>query len=170
MKIANQKIELVDIDTIQPHPRNPRMGDVGAISESIDEHGFYGVCVVQESTRYILVGSHRWKGAKWKGATEVPVAWVDCDDDEAIRILLVDNRTNDVPSYDDAQLATLLRELSDTARGYAGTGFDGDALDDLLHDLDNADPPGDPNAQQGARSDVTCPECGHQFRPESKSW
>lgn len=136
MRIANQSIELVEIDSIRPHPANPREGDVGAVAESIDEHGFFGVCVCQVSTRYILAGNHRWKAAKAIGAAEVPVAWVDCDDDEALRILLADNRTSDLASYDMQQLADLLDQLDQTERGLSGTGYDGDALDEILNDLE----------------------------------
>jgi DNA modification methylase len=162
MKIANTTIERVPIDSIQPHPANPRQGDVGAVAESLDEHGFFGVCVCQVSTRYILAGNHRWKAAKFKGATEIDVAWVDCDDDEALRILLVDNRTSDMATYDDVQLAELLQSLAASQRGLAGTGYDGDALDELLRDLDNQFDPGsgDPGAAPPDRGEELAEQWG----------
>ena len=134
MKIINEAVELAPVDAVQPHPRNPRQGDVGAIHESIEANGFYGAVVAQRSTGFILAGNHRWQAARHAGATEVPVIWVDVDDDHALRILLADNRTNDLATYDDSALASLLQELAD-AGNLAGTGYDGDALDDLLADL-----------------------------------
>jgi hypothetical protein len=50
------------------------------------------------------------------------------DEDTAARIVLVDNRSNDLAAYDDHALLDLLQSLPDLA----GTGFDGDSLDELL--------------------------------------
>jgi DNA modification methylase len=68
------------------------------------------------------------------GAKSVPVIWVDVDDETAVRVLLADNRTNDVASYDNAVLAEILSELA-SGPGLEGTGYDGDDLDALIADL-----------------------------------
>jgi hypothetical protein len=83
--IINETIEQVPIGSLKPHPRNPRRGDVGAIQASIGHHGFYGAVVAQRSTRRILAGNHRWLAAQAAGLTEVPVAWVDVDDEQTQR-------------------------------------------------------------------------------------
>ena len=134
-RIINESYEIVPIDQIRPHPRNPRQGDVGAIQQSIEANGFYGACVVQRSTGHILAGNHRWKGARAAGEKTIPVTWVDCDDDRALRILLADNRTSDIASYDDNALAELLRSIQLDTGTLLGTGFDGEALDELLEGL-----------------------------------
>ena len=90
MKILSSTYELVAIDALTPHPENPRRGDIEAVAESIDQNDFYGAVIAQVSTRRILVGNHRWKAAKKRGALFIPVLWVDCDDDRARRILLAD--------------------------------------------------------------------------------
>lgn len=135
MRIINESAETIAIDAVRPHPRNPRQGDIGAIHASIEANGFYGAIVAQRSTGFILAGNHRWQAARHAGATEVPVVWVDVDDDHALRILLADNRTNDLASYDDSALADLLRDILESTGSLDGTGYDGDALDDLLKDL-----------------------------------
>jgi hypothetical protein len=117
------------------HERNPNQGDWGAIQESIEANGFFGAVVAQKSTRKILAGNHRWKVASNLGYDAIPVVWVDVDDDAAIRILLSDNRTSRLGDDDTAKLAELLSELAMTDRGLSGTGFDGDALDQLISDL-----------------------------------
>lgn len=139
MRILNHSVELVPLDQLSPHPRNPRQGDVGAIHESIQANGFYGVVIAQRSTGHILAGNHRYLAASHAGATEIPVAWVDVDDDEALRILLADNRTNDLASYDNTALADLLQEIMAEAGTLDGTGYDGDDLDELLRDLSMPD-------------------------------
>lgn len=141
MKQAPQEyIARFPLDQAKPHPENPRQGDVGAIYESIQHHGFYGTLIIQRSTGYILAGNHRFLAAEQHGATDLPALVLDVDDDEARRILLVDNRTNDLAAYDDSGLAALLQQLVTETGTLAGTGFDGDDLDQLLADLEGFEP------------------------------
>jgi ParB-like chromosome segregation protein Spo0J len=131
VRVCNERYEVVAVERLTPHPKNPRRGDVGAIAKSIAKNGFYGAVVAQSSTGYILAGNHRYEAAKREGATEVPVVWVDVDDKTARRILLADNKTNDVAGYDDEALAAIL-EAARNDGDLLGTGYDDDDLDKLL--------------------------------------
>jgi len=122
------------------HPDNPRHGDIGAITTSIEQNGWYGTLVAQRSTSRVLVGNHRLVAAIGLGLAEVPVYWVDCDDDEARRILVADNRTSDLAAYDEPGLASLLQAVMASTDGLVGTGYDGDDLDELLADIRCGDP------------------------------
>jgi hypothetical protein len=134
MNTINQTTETIPIDDIQPHPRNPRRGNATAIHDSITTNGFYGTIVAQRSTGHILVGNHRYAVAKAAGATHIPVTWVDVDDDHALRILLVDNRTNDIAGYDDDELMTMLTSILDEFGTLDGTGYDDDIFTSLTND------------------------------------
>jgi hypothetical protein len=125
----------VSIDDITPHPKNVRQGDIGAISESLKAHGQYRAIVVQRSTGHILAGNHTYKAAKALGWQTISAHFIDCDDDAAMRILLADNRANDLATYDDGALAELLTALSHTDDHLTATLFTGDDLDDLLFRL-----------------------------------
>jgi len=136
--MEQRKIEhtIVDIDSVEAHPKNVRQGDIGAISESLKAHGQYRPIVVDKRTNRILAGNHTWKAAKALGWQQINAGFIETkDDDEALRILLADNRTTDLASYDDSGLAELLKQLSETDIGLEGTAFDGDDLDSLLKDL-----------------------------------
>jgi ParB-like chromosome segregation protein Spo0J len=124
------------ITDFQPHPKNVRQGDVGAIAESLKAHGQYKPIVVQKSTNLVLTGNHTLQAARQLGWAEIAAVYVDCDDDQALRILLVDNRTNDLAMYDDRALAELLTELATSNSGLEGSLFTGDDLDDLLYRLE----------------------------------
>jgi hypothetical protein len=124
-------VETVNIDYLQPYNGNAREGDIGAISESLRHLGQFRPVVVQRSTNLILVGNHTWRAAKHLGWKRIAVAWVEVDDEQAKRIVLVDNRTADLSGYDDNNLIALLTNLS----SLDGTGFSGDDLDDLLNDV-----------------------------------
>ena len=142
------KTEQVKLTDLTPHPRNVRQGDVGAISESLQHHGQYRPIVAQKSTGHILAGNHTYKAAKALKWKTIEVTWVDVDDDQALRILLMDNRANDIATYNDHALTDLLKTLMETETQLAGTGFDPDDLDQLLKDLDAEQLPtitGDPD-------------------------
>lgn len=134
-KTLNVGSEDVPLSLLKPHPRNIRQGDFGAIQESVEANGFYGRVVANRRTNHILAGNHRYHVAKSLGFDTLPVEWVDVDADAELRILLADNRTNDLASNHEPALAALLAELSATDRGLAGTGYDGDALDELIASL-----------------------------------
>jgi hypothetical protein len=88
---------------------------------------------VQKATGLILAGNTTWKAAKEEGYTDIAVIELDVADDQAIRILLADNRTAQLgDGYDDRLLAELLGDLPDLD----GTGFDQMDLDALIASLD----------------------------------
>ena len=119
---------VVPIDDVRPYAHNPRRGDLEAIKESLRQHGQYRPVVASVRTSEILAGNRTWQAAKALGWEHIAVSWVDVDDEEAARIVLVDNRTNDIAGYDDAALAELLSSLPDLT----GTGYDGAFLAELL--------------------------------------
>ena len=124
------------INQLKPHPQNVRQGDVGAISLSLEQHGQYRPIVVQQSTGFILAGNHTYKAAKALKWKDIAATYVDVDDEQALRILLIDNRANDLASYDDSALVEMLKALMDTELKLDGTGFDPSDLDQLLKDLE----------------------------------
>ena len=133
----------ISIDEIHTHPSNVRQGDVGAICESLKAHGQYRAIVFQKSTGRILAGNHTWKAAKALGWTQIAATPVICDDQQALRILLADNKANDLATYDEPELVELLKQLADTDEGLLGTLFDEDELDSLIADQSHFELPSD---------------------------
>lgn len=125
-----QAYRIADLAELREHPENPRQGDVGAIHTSIEANGFYGALVVQKSTGFVLAGNHRLKALKAQGAHRVPIIERDVDDATALRILLGDNRTGDLASYDEVKLLELLTRAAEEGN-LEGTGYDGDDVDEL---------------------------------------
>lgn len=80
VEVRRQSYALVNVEVLNPHPDNPRQGDVDAIADSIEQNGFFGAIVAQRSTGYVPAGNHRLLAAKRQGLTEVPVVWLDVDD------------------------------------------------------------------------------------------
>jgi DNA modification methylase len=128
-------VAVVTLSRLKPYARNPRRGNVEAIKESLEQNGQYRPIVVNRPTMEVLAGNHTLLAAEELGWSEIAVTFVDVDPDRAKRIVLADNRTNDLAAYDDEALAELLLELP----SLEGTGYDQAALDELLDEL--APPP-----------------------------
>lgn len=133
---ATLKTLATPIDKLTPYRGNPRRGNLDVLCESLKTHGQYRPVVANKRTGEVLAGNHTLAAAKALGWAQLAVTWVDVDDEEAKRIVLVDNRSNDLAGYDDAELVALLASLPDLT----GTGFDDEALKELLAGLDGAAP------------------------------
>ena len=131
VRVLGTEVIMVRTDRVQAHPRNPNVGNLDVLVESMRTNGFYGALIVQRATKHILAGNHRWQAAKRLGMTKVPVIYVDVDDAQAVRILLADNRTSELAHRDPAALLALLDEVHASADGLVGVGFGVDDLDDL---------------------------------------
>ena len=117
----------VPATAVQPHPDNPRRGDEGHIADLIAQNGWHGVVVVQAMTGRIVAGNHRYRAAlqvyEKEGAVPglhvegsdlmIPAHVLDLDDDEALRILLGDNRASDLATYDEPMLLRLVSMVGD---------------------------------------------------------
>jgi ParB-like chromosome segregation protein Spo0J len=165
---VNLTTETVPLDALTPHPRNVRQGDVGAISESLKAHGQYRPIVAQRSTGHILAGNHTFKAAQALGWSEIAVTFLDVSDDQAVRIMLADNRTNDLATYDDAALAEVLKEIAATDLALGGTGFTGEFLDQLVSDLDGHLQDEFQKLDTDLATEYRCPKCGYEWSGKSK--
>lgn len=142
-------IEYVDPSRLVQHPDNPRRGNVELIAESLLTSGQYKPLLVSRHTDRVLAGNHTlqaiekiatgWRPAGWDADAEeeaqerieamasVAVTFLDVDEEGERRVLLVDNRTSDLGTYDNEALVALLDSLD----ALGGTGYTDDDLDTL---------------------------------------
>ncbi len=164
--VVVQNYTSMPIADLKPHPDNPRKGDMRVLKESLEQNDFYGAPLVQKSTGFILVGNHRWKAAKEKGLKRLPVIVIDVDDERARRIMLVDNRSNDIAGYDDEKLKALLQATSESTKNLLGTGFGQLDLAKLVRQFE---PQVDqPRLDLLKTYTVKCPHCGQEFEFKPK--
>lgn len=135
--VAGYEPAIVAIDSLEMHPDNPREGNVDVIAESIEVNGFFAPLICQRprdgrTLGRILAGNHRWLGAKRRGMKAIPIVWVDVDDVAAAKILVADNRTSDLATYENTVLARILKDIAD-ADSLTGTGFSDQEFKDLLY-------------------------------------
>lgn len=117
----------VPLSELNQYAKNPRKGDVERIRASLEENGQYKAVVVRKSSNTILAGNHTVKAAKALGWDELAVTYWDGSDEEAAKIVLVDNASSDAATYDDEALKELLSDLTDLV----GSGYDEEKLREL---------------------------------------
>jgi ParB-like chromosome segregation protein Spo0J len=122
-----EDVETVGINEVMVHPLNPREGDIGAIIDSLTYMGQYRPIVANKRTKHILSGNHTYQAAVQLGWEKIAVHWIDVDDVEEIKILIVDNRTSDLATYDPSELNKLL-----TSTSFKGTGFTPEEVAEIL--------------------------------------
>lgn len=128
-KSLKPETKTVPIGNVSTHPGNVRRGNVHVIQESLAVHGQYRPIVVQRSTNRIIAGNHTYLAAKALGWDEIDATFIEVNDDDAIRIMLVDNRTTELATNDEAALLELLQSLNEEI---SGTGYDSDDVEDLI--------------------------------------
>lgn len=133
----------VPINDLTPYEQNPRQGDISLIAESLERNGQYRPIVVNKRGNVILAGNHTFWAAKELGWSSIAATFVDADEETARRIVLIDNRANDLASYDDEALAGMIQAIVDAEgpEGLIGTGFDTDDLDGILAELESEGEP-----------------------------
>lgn len=125
------------LDSLKPWKRNPRRGDVEAIKESLQANGQYRPIVVnRRAGRYeVLAGNHTVAAMRELGWETAQANVLEVGEDAARRIMLADNRTSDLASYDPQALAAELAEL-DGLEGTAYESADLEALADMEEELE----------------------------------
>lgn len=118
----------VPTGSLKHYGNNPRRGNVDAIAASLAANGQYRPVVVNSRTGEVLAGNHTLKAARQLGWSDIAATFVDADDVQAARIVLVDNKTNDDAEYDNELLTAMLQDLPDLD----GTGYDQAELEALL--------------------------------------
>lgn len=155
------------LETLRPHPDNPRAGDTDAIAESLRVNGLFRPLVIATNGT-ILAGNHTYAAALSLGWAEIDVVTLDVEPHsaEAKRIILADNRTSDLATYDEGLLAIMLTSLQEEEGGLEGVGYSQEDLDKLLDSIEESlDLPEEdgPLSGSAAGTEIECPKCGHEF-------
>jgi site-specific DNA-methyltransferase (adenine-specific) len=131
---AEDRPNRVDPASLRPFYRNPRVGNVPLVVESLRANGQYRPLIVNTGRQTgrpdeVLAGNHLLAAGLKIGLSEMLVHWVDVDDEHAARIVVVDNRASDKGTYDQEVLGNLLLEFEGDLEG---TGYNEADLQRLL--------------------------------------
>ncbi|WP_395140356.1 site-specific DNA-methyltransferase [Schlegelella aquatica] len=131
------RIEHWPIDKLLPYVRNARQHSdeqIAQIAASIAEFGFVNPILIGADG--VLVAGHgRLAAARKLGLATVPVVVLDhLTPTQRRALVLADNRLAELATWDDALLRIELEALQDDGFDLDLTGFDADALAELLAD------------------------------------
>ena len=129
------ELETVKLSELKEFPDNPRVGDVRRIGDSLMKNGQYRPLTVNRKDNVILTGNHTYRAMLKLCWEECLVTYVDVDEDKAKKIVLVDNRLNDLAEYDQELLNKMLKELVEE-NDFFGTGYDSNEVEDMLKTVD----------------------------------
>ena len=128
----------VDIETLKPWRRNPRLNDkaVADVAESIRRFGFASPILAREEDSRIIAGHTRFKAAQELGLQRVPVRFLNLSENDAALLALADNKLAELADWDDQKLEELLQELADDEVDIAGIGWSDDELGSILQTIE----------------------------------
>lgn len=125
----------VPVESLTPHPENPRRGNPEGLATSLERFGQLKPIVVQDSTSLIVAGNHTYRAVLLLGWAKIAAVRLPLSDEEAKAYMLADNRWSDEATNDDQALLDLLDVLTEQG-ALGGTGFTPDDADDIRALLD----------------------------------
>lgn len=175
-------IKEVSIDQLKPYANNPRNNKnaIKYVADSISKFGFKIPMVVTPSME-IVCGHTRYEAAKRLGMSTVPCVIADDLTEAQIKAFrIIDNKSNELASWDFAKMNKEIEELFDYRDEFEqfDLHFNEMAIqaNELLSSLSPMEIKSDKSADKSKDSDllesaepmdecrqVTCPKCGHCF-------
>ena len=134
----------VDLDKIKPYENNPRFNEdsVQYVANSIKEFGFKVPIVIDKN--YVIVTGHtRYKASKKLKLKEVPCIIADDLTEEQINLFrIVDNKANEMSSWDYGLLFNEIEELKEFDLQEFGFLIEDNAID-FIEEMMDSDLSGD---------------------------
>ncbi|MCL2796838.1 MAG: ParB/Srx family N-terminal domain-containing protein [Firmicutes bacterium] len=132
---SKYEIKTVRLSELKPHPKNPRVHPdalITKLANSIREFGFTNPVLIDQDNR-ILAGHARCKAAEKMELETVPAIVLPLSGAAADAYVIVDNKLNELSSWDENLLCSMLTDLENGGFDLAMTGFDADEVDALFN-------------------------------------
>ena len=134
----------VDPTTLVPWDKNPRNNNeaVAKVAKSIERFGFASPIIARKGDGRVIAGHTRLKAAIRLNMDEVPVRFMDLDDQASSALALADNRIGEVATWEDDTLKSILDDLEAEGVDLQELGFDEDDFARLADEIldDQAEP------------------------------
>jgi len=131
---------MVEVENIKPHPKNPNRHheeQIRILAKVIQHRGWRNPIVVSNLSGLVIKGHCRLESAKLLGLKKVPVDFQDYESEKAeIEDLVADNRVAELSEMDNDALKMLLVEIGDNSFDMELVGFNDDALEALIDDIE----------------------------------
>lgn len=136
MKIHCSKTEVWPLGKFVPHPRNPNKhpaNQIALLGKIITAQGWRSPICVSKRSGFVIKGHGRLAAAMAAGLKEAPVDLQDyATEADEWADMIADNRLAELAEIDLPQLKDLLQDLDTGEIDMDLTGFDADALADMM--------------------------------------
>jgi len=158
-------IEYVPVSKLKLNPKNPRKNDdnVQAVVKSMAAFGWTNPILARRANGMVIAGHTRLKAAMAEGLKQVPVVYLDLDENDADVYMVADNKMVENSPWDFPKLADLLVEFDQLDVDLLLTGFSKAEIE--LIGPATFEPSEEPQSQldQLEPVNVKCPKCGEIF-------
>ncbi len=175
-KIAEIPQEIRLLSELKEHPSNPNSHSdlqIKEIRHLIKTHGYYAVTItIQKSTNTIIKGHGVREALIAEGYDKALVNVIDCDDTQALAILVADNKIATKSLIDDSALSKVIAGLSELNVPALDFGFNSDDLDELAGRIagKQKEPPEDFNEyDEDIEVEYECPKCHYKWSGKPNS-
>ena len=127
------KIEHVDVKSLKPWPKNPRINTeaIEPVAKSIQSFGF-NVPILCDSSLTIIAGHTRFEAAKKLGLNSVPVIVLPLDGNQREAFAVADNKTAQIACWDLPKLKDIIEQLKNDDFDLSSLGFSNAEIEALL--------------------------------------
>jgi len=161
MKIECAHDELMDIDLLVPHPRNPnKHGDrqIELLAKIMKHRGWRSPITVSTRSGYIVAGHARLEAARLNGWDKVPVDKQDFDSEaDEYSHIVADNKIAALASHDDMMMIDAIKELEIDDFELMGMP------DFSIEDIPISNTGAELNVNDFDNFDHECPKCGFEW-------
>ena len=159
MKVKCSHDEVVSVESLKVHPRNPNThspNQIRLLAKIIKHQGFRNSIIVSNRSGFIVSGHGRLEASKMLGLKEVPVDFQDFDNvKDELSYLVADNRIAELAEIDRSELADIMGDIDSGDFDLELTGFEIETVEELM----TACPP--PELEDKAESKTKhCANCG----------
>jgi len=166
LNLKIEKMKTADIILYANNAKEHPEEQVDQIAASIVEFGFNDPLAV-DNKNVIIEGHGRYLAAKKLGMDELPVIRLGhITEGQKKAYRLAHNKITLNSGFDFEILQAELLTIQEMGSDLALTGFSDLEIEDILKDPDFEPESSDGQGRLDEKSIVTCPNCGHKFKPE----
>lgn len=127
---------MIDVAKLREHPANPNTHppeQIALLAKIIKQQGWRNPIVVSNRSKLITKGHARLYAARALGLEQAPVDFQDyASEKQELADMVADNRIAELAEIDRGGLREIMESLDDGAFDMDLTGFDSDALEELM--------------------------------------
>ena len=164
MEIKSKEIQIVDIASLVPNPKNNNKHppeQIERLAQLIKYQGFRNPLVISKRSGFVLCGHGRIEAAKKAGLKQVPVMYQDFDSEAQEYAYLTSD--NAIASWAELDMSMVTEELTNLGPDFSDLELLGIQSIESIKDVFFEEGTLDDQGQLDQKKMTKCPNCGEEF-------